>query len=48
MDKPDYGPGQLAREQLYRSFSEKGNLTLKTILAVMRAVGIDMTVRPHV
>lgn len=38
----------LAREQLYRSFSEKGNPTLKTLLAVMRAVGIDMTVRLHV
>jgi len=38
----------LAREQLYRSFSDKGNPTLKTMLAVMRAVGIDMTVRPHV
>jgi probable addiction module antidote protein len=42
------GMTELAREQLYRSFSEKGNLTLKTMLAVMRAVGIDMTVRLHV
>jgi probable addiction module antidote protein len=38
----------LSREQLYRSFSEEGNPTLKTMLAVMRALGIDMTTRPHV
>lgn len=38
----------LSREQLYRSFSEDGNPTLKTMLAVMRALGIDMTARPHV
>jgi probable addiction module antidote protein len=38
----------LSREQLYRSFSEKGNPTLKTMLAVMRAVGVDMTARAHV
>lgn len=42
------GMTELAREQLYRSFSEKGNPTLKTMLAVMRAVGIDITVRPQV
>ena len=28
----------LSREQLYRSFSEKGNPTLKTKLAVMKAL----------
>ena len=28
----------LSREQLYRSFSEKGNPTLKTTLAVMKAL----------
>lgn len=38
----------LAREQLYRSFSEKGNPTLKTMLAVMQALGVDLTARPHV
>jgi probable addiction module antidote protein len=38
----------LSREQLYRSFSEDGNPTLKTMLAVMKALGIDMTARPHV
>ncbi|HSV59463.1 MAG TPA: addiction module antidote protein [Variovorax sp.] len=32
-----------SREQLYRSFSENGNLTLKTTLAVMRALGIELT-----
>lgn len=37
----------LSREQLYRSFSEQGNPTLKTTLAVMRALGIDMTAKPH-
>jgi probable addiction module antidote protein len=37
----------LSREQLYRSFSGKGNPTLKTMLAVMRAVGLDLTTRQH-
>ena len=37
----------LSREQLYRSFSEKGNPTLKTMLAVMKALGIDMTAKIH-
>ena len=30
----------LSREQLYRSFSEQGNPTLKTILSVMDALGL--------
>lgn len=38
----------LSREQLYRSFSERGNPTLKSMLAVMKALGVDMTARPHV
>lgn len=38
----------LSREQLYRSFSEKGNPTLKTTLAVMRAIGVDITAIAHV
>ncbi len=38
----------LSREQLYRSFSERGNPTLKTTLAVMRALGVDMTAKPHI
>ena len=37
----------LSREQLYRSFSERGNPTLKTMIAVMRAVGVDMTAKAH-
>jgi len=38
----------LSREQLYRSFSENGNPTLKTTFAVMRALGIEMTAKTHV
>ncbi len=37
----------LSREQLYRSFSGAGNPTLKTTLAVMKALGIDLAARPH-
>jgi len=37
----------LSREQLYRSFSEEGNPTLKTMLTVMKALGLDMTAKPH-
>jgi probable addiction module antidote protein len=37
----------LSREQLYRSFSETGNPTLKTTIAVMKALGIELTARPH-
>lgn len=32
----------LSREQLYRSFSAEGNPTLKTTLAVMKALGIEL------
>ncbi len=39
------GQTGLSREQLYRSFSENGNPTLKTTLAVMQALGIELTVR---
>ena len=35
----------LSREQLYRSFSAKGNPTLKTTLAVMKALGIGLTAK---
>ncbi|MGA7816763.1 addiction module antidote protein [Caballeronia sp.] len=35
----------LSSEQLYRSFSENGNPTLKTTPAVMKALGIDLTAR---
>ncbi|MBA1290576.1 addiction module antidote protein [Pseudomonas japonica] len=37
----------LSREQLYRSFSSHGNPTLKTLLAVTKALGVDMTARLH-
>ena len=37
----------LTREQLYRSFSEKGNPNLKTTLVVMQALGLDMTAKLH-
>jgi probable addiction module antidote protein len=32
----------LSREQLYRSFSERGNPTLKNTFAVMKALGIKL------
>lgn len=32
----------LSREQLYRSLSEEGNPTLKTTLAVMQALGLEL------
>ena len=38
----------LSREQLYRSFSNDGNPTLKTTLAVMHAVGLELTAKVHV
>ncbi|NVL46889.1 transcriptional regulator, partial [Pseudomonas syringae pv. actinidiae] len=37
----------LSREQLYRSFSEEGNPTLKTLLAVMQVIGLDITAQPR-
>ena len=37
----------LSREQLYRSFSERGNPTLKTLLVVTRALGVELTTRPR-
>lgn len=33
----------LSREQLYRTLSAEGNRTLKTTLAVMKALGISLT-----
>jgi len=35
----------LSREQLYRSFSEHENPTLKALLSVTRALGVDLTTR---
>lgn len=37
----------LSREQLYKTFSDKGNPTLKTTLAVLKAFGIDLTAKLH-
>lgn len=34
------------RESLYRALSPKGNPTLRTILAVMKAVGMKLSVEP--
>ena len=39
------GQTGLSREQLYRSFSKNGNPTLKTTLAVMKALGIELTAK---
>lgn len=36
----------ISREALYRSLSPKGNPTLKTLLAVIRAVGMRLSVEP--
>jgi len=36
----------LSREQLYRSFSSDGNPTLRTTLAVMKALGIELSAKP--
>ena len=33
----------LAREQLYKSLSENGNPTLETTLAVLKAIGFEIT-----
>jgi probable addiction module antidote protein len=39
------GETGLSRKQLYRSFSESGNPTLKTTLAVMKALGLNLTAK---
>ncbi len=36
----------LAREQLYRSFSEDGNPSLKSTLAVLKALGVTLSANP--
>ncbi|MES2046974.1 MAG: addiction module antidote protein [Pseudomonadota bacterium] len=41
------GETGLSREQLYRFFSENGNPTLNTTLAVMKALGLDLTAKVH-
>lgn len=37
----------LSREQLYKTFSENGNPTLKTLIAATKALGIELTAKPH-
>ncbi|MGI9250945.1 MAG: addiction module antidote protein [Pseudohongiellaceae bacterium] len=37
----------LSREQLYRSFSASGNPTIKSMLAVMKALGMKITAEAH-
>ena len=37
----------LSREQLYRSFSEEGNPTLKSTLALLGAIGLELTTKVH-
>lgn len=36
----------ISRESLYRALSAKGNPTLKTLLAVLKAVGMRLSVEP--
>lgn len=36
----------ITREALYRALSPKGNPTLKTIVAVLKAVGLRLSVEP--
>jgi probable addiction module antidote protein len=36
----------ISRESLYRALSPKGNPTLKTVLAVLSAVGMRLSVEP--
>ena len=35
----------LSREQLYRSLGANGNPTLKTTIAVMKALGVELTAK---
>jgi probable addiction module antidote protein len=37
----------ISRETLYRTLSAKGNPTLKTLLAVLKAVGMKLSVEPE-
>lgn len=37
----------ISRKQLYRSFNENGNPTLKTKIAVMKALGIELAAKAH-
>ncbi len=37
----------ISRESLYRALSAKGNPTLKTLLAVLKALGMRLSVEPE-
>ena len=37
----------ISRESLYRTLSPKGNPTLKTLLAVLKTVGLRLSVEPE-
>lgn len=37
----------ISRESLYRTLSANGNPTLKTLLAVLKAVGMKLSVQPE-
>ncbi len=37
----------ISRESLYRALSPKGNPTLRTLLAVLKAVGMKLSVEPE-
>ena len=37
----------ISRESLYRTLSAKGNPTMKTLLAVLKAVGMKLSVEPE-
>ena len=37
----------ISRESLYRALSPKGNPTLKTLLAVLKTVGLRLSVEPE-
>jgi len=37
---------ELAREQLYKSFSKQGNPTLKSVMAMLKALDIRLTIAP--
>ena len=36
----------LSREHLYRSFSDSGNPTLKTLLALMKSLHVELSAQP--
>ncbi|MCP4658473.1 MAG: transcriptional regulator [bacterium] len=37
---------ELNRQSMYRMLSERGNPTLSSLLAILHAIGIDVTFRP--